>query len=272
MPDRWGRVAGRGDAKGDTIPKEKEIAKVVVLPPNKGHRVCVNHGVPQHPTWTWYPWKSCQLEWCPNRGVAHWNTPWEHRIPWWAQATGPFQRHFEWDGWEPHGFGRQLLQGPLWGDHQNGEGPVGHFPHWCPLRQPGSDGNGQLAGGGANCCNPYGECWPHHVPRTSGGRVEGDERIRGCGNKAREECDAAHAKETEAWKQAIKTGDPKDPVMHLLEVTCRAAHAQAVRAVDAFLKKIKETLCKHVPVSTQGPWLWMPWVPPFNSKWACGRW
>ena len=27
--------------------------------------------------------------------------------------------------------------------------------------------------------------------------------------KAREECDAAHAKETEAWREAIKTGNPK---------------------------------------------------------------
>ena len=71
--------------------------------------------------------------------------------------------------------------------------------------------------------------------------------------KAREERDAAHAKETEVRKEAIKTGDPEDPVIRLLEVTCRAAHAQAVRAVDAFLKKIKETLHKQVPVSTQGP-------------------
>ena len=65
--------------------------------------------------------------------------------------------------------------------------------------------------------------------------------------KAREECDAAHAKETEAQRQAIKTSNPEDLVV------CRAARAQAVRAVDTFLKKIKETLRKHVPVSTQGP-------------------
>ena len=69
--------------------------------------------------------------------------------------------------------------------------------------------------------------------------------------KAREECDATHAKETEAWKQVIKTGDPEDPVIRLLEATCRAVCAQAERAVD--LKKIKETLRKHIPVSAQGP-------------------
>ena len=71
--------------------------------------------------------------------------------------------------------------------------------------------------------------------------------------KAREERDAAHTKETEARQQVIKTGDPKDLVMRLLEVTHRATHAQAARAIDTFLKKIKETLRKHVPVSTQGP-------------------
>ena len=71
--------------------------------------------------------------------------------------------------------------------------------------------------------------------------------------KAHEERDAAHTKETEARKQAIKTDDPKDPVVCLLEVTRRAARTQAVRAIDAFLKKIKETLRKHVPVSAQGP-------------------
>ena len=71
--------------------------------------------------------------------------------------------------------------------------------------------------------------------------------------KACEEHDAAHAKETEAQKEAIKTGDPKDLVIHLLEATHQAVCAQAMRALDTFLKKIKETLCKHVPVSTQGP-------------------
>ena len=70
---------------------------------------------------------------------------------------------------------------------------------------------------------------------------------------AREERDAAHAKETEARKQAIKSSDPEDPVIHLLEATHWAACAQAERAVDAFLKKIKEILRKHVPVTVQGP-------------------
>ena len=71
--------------------------------------------------------------------------------------------------------------------------------------------------------------------------------------KAHEEHDAAHANETEAQKQAIKSGDPEDPVVRLLEATRRAACAQAERAIDAFLKKIKETLRKHVPVTAQGP-------------------
>ena len=71
--------------------------------------------------------------------------------------------------------------------------------------------------------------------------------------KAREDCDATHANEAEAWKQAIKSGDPEDPVVRLLDATHRAACAQTERAVDAFLKKIDETLRKHVPVATQGP-------------------
>ena len=71
--------------------------------------------------------------------------------------------------------------------------------------------------------------------------------------KAHEERNATHTKETEVQKEAIKTGNPKDPVVRLLEATCRAVHAQTVRAMDAFLKKIKETLHKHVPVSAQGP-------------------
>ena len=63
--------------------------------------------------------------------------------------------------------------------------------------------------------------------------------------KAHEEHDAAHADEAEVWKQAMKSGDPEDPVILL--------HAQAERAIDAFLKKIKETLCKHIPVAAKGP-------------------
>ena len=70
--------------------------------------------------------------------------------------------------------------------------------------------------------------------------------------KAHEDHDVAHADEAEAWKQAIKSGDPIDPVICLLEATCRVVRAQAERAVDAFLKKINETLHKHVPVATQG--------------------
>ena len=57
----------------------------------------------------------------------------------------------------------------------------------------------------------------------------------------------------QARKEAIKTGDPKDPVVCLLEATHWVVCAQAVRAMDAFLKKIKETLHKHMPVSAQGP-------------------
>ena len=71
--------------------------------------------------------------------------------------------------------------------------------------------------------------------------------------KACEERDAAHTNEAEVRKQAIKSEDPEDPVVHLLEATCRVACAQAERAVNAFLKKINETLCKHVPVTAQGP-------------------
>ena len=37
--------------------------------------------------------------------------------------------------------------------------------------------------------------------------------------KAREECDAAHTKETEARREVIKASDPKDPVIHWLEAS-----------------------------------------------------
>ena len=70
--------------------------------------------------------------------------------------------------------------------------------------------------------------------------------------KAREDHDATHANEAEAQKQVIKSSDPEDPVVHLLDATRWAVHAQAERAVDAFLKKINETLHKHVPVSLPG--------------------
>ena len=71
--------------------------------------------------------------------------------------------------------------------------------------------------------------------------------------KAHEDRDATHADEAEVQKQAIKSGDPKDPVIRLLDATHRAACAQAERAIGHFLKKINETLCKHVPVAAQGP-------------------
>ena len=71
--------------------------------------------------------------------------------------------------------------------------------------------------------------------------------------KAREECDAAHAVEEEAQRQALKDNDHGDPVVRLLHVTQTAAHAQCEKAVDAFLSSIKKTLQKHVPVHAQGP-------------------
>ena len=71
--------------------------------------------------------------------------------------------------------------------------------------------------------------------------------------KACEECNAAHDKEKEMWKQAIKADDPEDPVVCPLEAMCQAVHVQANRAMDAFIKKIKEMLRKHIPISAQGP-------------------
>ena len=71
--------------------------------------------------------------------------------------------------------------------------------------------------------------------------------------KSREDCDATHADKVEARKQVIKSGDPEDPVICLLDTTHRVARAQAERAIDAFLKKINETLCNHVPITAQGP-------------------
>ena len=44
--------------------------------------------------------------------------------------------------------------------------------------------------------------------------------------KAHEEHDSTHTKESEARKQAIKSGDPKDPVVCLLEATHWVACAQ----------------------------------------------
>ena len=71
--------------------------------------------------------------------------------------------------------------------------------------------------------------------------------------KAREEHDAAHANEAEVQKHSIKSSNPEDPLICLLDATHQVAHAQVERAIDAFLKKIKETLHKHVPVAAQGP-------------------
>ena len=71
--------------------------------------------------------------------------------------------------------------------------------------------------------------------------------------KAHEQCDADHTKEEESQKRAIKASDPEDPVIHLLEATHKAVRAQAERAVDIFLNKVKKTLWKHVPISAQGP-------------------
>ena len=50
----------------------------------------------------------------------------------------------------------------------------------------------------------------------------------------------------------MKTSDDKDPVVRLLDATCRAVCIQANKAIDAFIGKIKETLKKHIPVNAQG--------------------
>ena len=71
--------------------------------------------------------------------------------------------------------------------------------------------------------------------------------------KAHEDRDAAHTDEAEAWKQGIKSSDPEDPVICLLDATHWAVRAQAERAVDAFLKKINEALHKHIPITAKGP-------------------
>ena len=71
--------------------------------------------------------------------------------------------------------------------------------------------------------------------------------------KAREERDAAHMVEEGVQKQALKDNDYGDPIVCLLHVTRKAAHAQCEKAIDAFLSSIKKTLQKHVPVHAQGP-------------------
>ena len=71
--------------------------------------------------------------------------------------------------------------------------------------------------------------------------------------KAREERDAAQAVKEGARKQALKDDNYEDPIVRLLHVTRKAAHAQCEKAVDAFLSSIEKTLQKHVPVHAQGP-------------------
>ena len=71
--------------------------------------------------------------------------------------------------------------------------------------------------------------------------------------QAREERDAAHQEEQKKRIEAIKADDFEDPVVCLLHITCKAAHAQAEKAVDAFLSSIKSTLHKHIPTHAQGP-------------------
>ena len=71
--------------------------------------------------------------------------------------------------------------------------------------------------------------------------------------QAREECDATHAEEQKKQKEAIKANDFEDPIVHLLHITCKAAHAQAEKAVEVFLASINATLHKHIPTHAQGP-------------------
>ena len=71
--------------------------------------------------------------------------------------------------------------------------------------------------------------------------------------KAREERDAAHTVEQGARRQALKDDDHRDPVVHLLDITRRAACAQCEKAIDTFLSSIKKTLQKHMPLHAQGP-------------------
>ena len=71
--------------------------------------------------------------------------------------------------------------------------------------------------------------------------------------QAHEEHDATHQEEQKKWIEAIKADDFEDPVVCLLHVTCKAAHAQAEKAVDTFLSSIKSTLHKHIPAHAQGP-------------------
>ena len=71
--------------------------------------------------------------------------------------------------------------------------------------------------------------------------------------QAHEERDATHKEEQKKWIEAIKADDFEDPVVHLLHITRKTAHAQAEKAVDTFLSSIKSTLHKHIPAHAQGP-------------------
>ena len=71
--------------------------------------------------------------------------------------------------------------------------------------------------------------------------------------QACEERDATHKEEQKKCIEAIKTDDFEDPVVRLLHITRKAAHAQAEKAMDAFLSSIKSTLHKHIPAHAQGP-------------------
>ena len=71
--------------------------------------------------------------------------------------------------------------------------------------------------------------------------------------QACEECNTTHKEEEKKWIEAIKTDDFEDPVVRLLHITHNVAHAQAEKAVDAFLSSIKSTLYKHIPAHAQGP-------------------
>ena len=71
--------------------------------------------------------------------------------------------------------------------------------------------------------------------------------------QAHEECDATHAIEHENRKEAIKTQDTEDPIVHLLNVMRKVARVHCEKAVDVFNNSIKATLRKHIPTHAQGP-------------------
>ena len=71
--------------------------------------------------------------------------------------------------------------------------------------------------------------------------------------QAHQECDAAHEEEQKRWKETIKANDFEDPVIYLLQVTRKAAHTQAEKAIGTFLASRESTLQKHIPVNAQVP-------------------